>query len=149
MNINNNIPSSIKDNRKRGSVRNFLKEEIDNGGRLSIVSAYFTIYAYKKLKDKLDNIKNLDFLFGEPAFIRTVDPDGKNYKEFKIEDDKIIIPLENRLQQKSVAKECADWISDKVNIKSMVKPNFLHGKMYHVQKKRYSESRAWKFKFYC
>lgn len=134
MNINNNIPSSIKDNRKRGSVGNFLKEEIDNGGKLSIVSAYFTIYAYKELQDKLNNIENLNFLFGEPTFIKTVDPDSKNYKEFKIEDDKIIIPLENRLQQKNVAKKCADWITDKVSIKSMVKPNFLHGKMYHVQK---------------
>jgi len=132
--MNNNIPSSIKDNRKRGSVGKFLREEIDNGGKLSIVSAYFTIYAYNRLKDKLDNIETLDFLFGEPTFIKTVDPDGKNYKEFKIEDDKIIIPLENRLQQKNVAKECAKWITDKVNVKSMVKPNFLHGKMYHVQK---------------
>ena len=111
----NNIPSSIKDNRTRGSVGDFLKEQIGKDSKLSIVSAYFTIYAYNKLKDKLDNIENLNFLFGEPTFIKTVDPDGKNYKEFKIEDDKIIIPLENRLQQKSVAKECFDWIQDKVN----------------------------------
>jgi len=135
LNNSNNIPSSIKDNRARGSVGNFLKEQIDKGSKLSIVSAYFTIYAYNKIKDKLDSIENLNFLFGEPTFIKTVDPDGKNYKEFKIEDDKLIIPLENRLQQKNVAKECAKWITNKVNVKSMVKPNFLHGKMYHVQKK--------------
>ncbi len=96
-NEQNNIPSSIKDNRKRGSVGNFLKEEIGNGNNLSVVSAYFTIYAYNKLRDKLDNIENLNFLFGEPAFIKTVDPEGKNYKEFKIEDDKIIwIELNNK-----------------------------------------------------
>ncbi len=29
----------------------------------------------------------------------------------------------------------SDWIRDKVNIRSMVKPNFLHGKMYHVKRK--------------
>ncbi len=45
---------------------------------------------------------------------------------------KLVIPLESRLTQKAVAKECADWIEEKVNIKSMVKPNFLHGKMYHI-----------------
>jgi len=130
----NNIPSSIKDNRKRGSLGNFIKEQIDTGSKLSIVSAYFTIYAYNKLKDKLDNIKKLDFLFGEPTFIKAVNPVNVNKKEFKIEDDKLVIPLENRLKQKSVAKECGDWIRDKVNIKSMVKPNFLHGKMYHIEK---------------
>ena len=130
----NNIPSSIKDNRKRGSVGNFLKEQIDKDSKLLIVSAYFTIYAYNKLKDKLDTIEKLDFLFGEPTFIKAVDPTNVNKKEFKIEDDKLVIPLENRLKQKSVAKECGDWIKEKVNIKSMVKPNFLHGKMYHIQK---------------
>jgi len=134
-NNSNNIPSSIRDNHKRGSVGDFLKDQVDKGSQLSIISAFFTIYAYKKLKNKLDGIKSLNFLFGEPTFIKTADLTTINRKEFKIEDDKLIIPLENRLEQKSVAKECSDWISKKVNIKSMVKPNFLHGKMYHIQKK--------------
>ncbi len=135
MNTYNTIPTSIKDNRKRGSVGEFLKTEIDEGSKLSIVSAYFTIYAYKKLKDNLDQIDNLNFLFGEPTFINTIGTESKNYKEFKIEDDKLVIPMKNRLQQKHVAKECSDWIKEKVSIKSMVKPNFLHGKMYHISKK--------------
>lgn len=130
----NNIPSSIKDNRNRGSVGDFLKEQVEIGSKLSIISAYFTIYAYKKLKKKLDNIESLNFLFGEPTFIKSVDTTNVNKKEFIIEDDKLIIPLENRLEQKSVAKECSDWIRENVSIKSMVKPNFFHGKMYHIQK---------------
>ncbi|MCF6176132.1 MAG: SNF2-related protein [Victivallaceae bacterium] len=134
-NSHNVLSSAIKDNRTRGSVGNFLREQIATGSKLSIVSAYFTIYAYKNLQEQLDNIENLDFLFGEPTFLKTIDPDGKNYKEFKIEDDKLIIPLASRLEQKAVAKECSTWITQKVNIKSMVKPNFLHGKMYHVQNK--------------
>ena len=47
----------------------------------------------------------------------------------KIEDDKIVIPIESRLTQKAIAKECSEWIQQKVEIKSMVKPNFLHGKI--------------------
>ena len=133
-NSSNKISSSIRDNHKRGSIGDFLKEQADKGSQLSIISAFFTIYAYKKLKNKLDSIKSLNFLFGEPTFIKAADLANINRKEFKIEDDKLIIPLENRLEQKSVAKECSDWISKKVNIKSMVKPNFLHGKMYHIQK---------------
>lgn len=130
----NNIPSSIRDNRKRGSVGDFLMEQVDTGSKLSIVSAYFTIYAYKKLKDNLDNIESLKFLFGEPTFIKSVDPANINNKKFKIEGDSLVIPLENRLEQKSVAKECSEWIRKKVDIKSMVKPNFLHGKMFHIQR---------------
>ena len=59
-----NIPSSIRDNHKRGSIGDFLKQQIDKGSNLSVVSAYFTIYAYQRLKDSLDNIDSLDFLFG-------------------------------------------------------------------------------------
>jgi len=128
-----NIPSSIRDNHKRGCIGNFLKQQIDEGSNLSIVSAYFTIYAYQRLKDRLNNIESLYFLFGEPTFIKDIDPSKTDKKEFKIEDDKLVIPIESRLQQKSIAKECGNWIRNKVNIRSMVKPNFLHGKMYHVK----------------
>src|SRR5208283_1024169 len=66
-------------------------------------------------------------------FIKSIDPSKVNKREFKIEDDHIIIPTEHRIMQKAVARECAEWIKNKVDIKSMVKPNFLHGKMYQIQ----------------
>ena len=56
--------SGIRDNHRRGNVADFLKAKVQTGSRLSVVSAYFTIYAYEALKDKLDNIEHLDFLFG-------------------------------------------------------------------------------------
>ncbi len=125
--------SYIKDNRDRGTVGNVLKEKILNNSKLSIVSAYFTIFGYKELKEKLDNIEELNFLFGEPTFLKQMNPDLLKQKEFAIEDSTYEINLKNRLSQKSVAKECYEWIKEKVNIKSMVKPNFLHGKMYHIE----------------
>lgn len=124
--------SSIRDNRNRGSVGQYLIENIKDNSDLSIVSAYFTIYAYYRLKDQLNSINKLRFLFGEPTFIKSLDPSKINKRDFKIEDDKIVIPIESRMTQKAIAKECSDWIRLKTEIKSMVKPNFLHGKMYHV-----------------
>lgn len=126
------INSLIRDNRERGSVGQFLKEHISQDSNLSIVSAYFTIYAYYQMKDQLDKIKSLNFLFGEPTFIKSLDPTKTNKKNYLIEDNNLIVPIDNRLIQKNIAKECADWISNNVEIKSMVKPNFLHGKMYHI-----------------
>ena len=125
--------SSIRDNKIRGSIGEFLADNIHSNSNLSIVSAYFTIYAYHHLKGKLEVINRLRFLFGEPTFIKTLDPTKTNIKDFKIEDDNLVIPIENRLTQKAVAKDCSLWIKNKVDIKSMVKPNFLHGKMYHIQ----------------
>ena len=78
--------SFVLDNKKRGSVGDKLKENILSGSKLSIVSAYFTIYAYKELKDKLDNIENLNFLFGEPTFLQQMNPELLKQKEFSLED---------------------------------------------------------------
>ena len=64
--------SGIRDNHRRGLVADFLKAKITDGSRLSVVSAYFTIYAYEALKDHLDRIEHLDFLFGEPRFIASL-----------------------------------------------------------------------------
>lgn len=124
---------SIRDNYSNGSVGDFLVDNIEDNSNLSFVTAYFTIYAYEKLKSQLDNVSSLRLLFGEPRFIKGVvsSTDAKNYK---IEDDKLVIPVENRLQQKVLAKQCADWIRNKVEIKSMIRPDFLHGKLYHIEK---------------
>ena len=125
--------SSIKDNHKRGTVGEFLRNNIKTDSDLSIVSAYFTIYAYNQLKSELDGINHLKFLFGEPTFIKSLDPSKTNRRDFTIENDRITIPIESRLTQKSIAKECSEWLEKKAEIKSMVKPNFLHGKLYHIQ----------------
>ena len=62
-----------------------------------------------------------------------MDPNKTNKRDFKIEDDKLVIPIEHWLTQKAIAKDCSDWIKNKVSVKSLVKPNFLHGKMYHIE----------------
>lgn len=124
---------SIRDNFSNGSVGEFLTDNIVKDANLSFVTAYFTIYAYEKLKPQLESVNSLRLLFGEPRFIKNVSSstDAKNYQ---IEDDKLVIPVENRLQQKLLAKHCANWIHEKVEIKSMVRPDFLHGKLYHIEK---------------
>jgi hypothetical protein len=122
--------SGIRDNHHRGSVGSFLQGKIQPGSRLSIVSAYFTIYAFEALKNQLTAVEDLQFLFGEPRFVRSLDPDKTDKKSFQIEDDGL--HLRNRLEQKRVARECADWIQAKVQIRSVKQTNLLHGKMYHI-----------------
>ena len=124
--------SSIRDNHSHGTVGDFLKKNIAEASSLSVVSAYFTIYAFHHLKDELTSIENLRFLFGEPTFLKSLDPAKVNTRDFKIEDDQLVIPTASRLTQKNVARECAEWLASKAEIRSMVKPNFLHGKMYHI-----------------
>lgn len=88
--------SAIRDNRGRGKVGDFLKDCLKDGSRLSFVSAYFTIYAFEKLKDHLHKIDHLDFLFGEPRFVKSLDPDRTEKKSFKIEDEKLALSITDR-----------------------------------------------------
>ncbi len=120
----------LRDNYSHGKVADFLAERIVAGAGLSVVSAYFTIYAYNALFAQLDLIEGLRFLFGEPRFIKSVDPEKTDKKAFKIEDEGL--ELVNRLQQKDIARRCAQWIDDKVEIRSIRQTNLLHGKLYHI-----------------
>lgn len=131
MSIQRNINShGIRDNHSRGQVADFLAEKMVAGSHLSVVSAYFTIYAYDALSKQLDQIKHLNFLFGEPRFIASLDPEKTDKKAFKIEDEGL--ELANRLQQKEIARRCAGWLRDKVDIRSIRQANLLHGKLYHI-----------------
>jgi hypothetical protein len=78
------LASGIIDNDRRGSVGDYLRTRLEPGAEVAIVSAYFTIYAYAALQDKLDTIERLRFLFGEPRFVQTIDPartDRQAYRE--------------------------------------------------------------------
>lgn len=125
-----NLPFGIRDNHSRGSVAQFLADKITSNSHLSIVSAYFTIYAYDALSKQMDNIERLHFLFGEPRFIASLDPEKTDKKAFQIEDEGLT--LANRLRQKDVARRCAEWIKSKVDIRSIRHSNLLHGKLYHI-----------------
>lgn len=46
----------ILDNKRFGKVGDELKENLHNGSKMSVISAYFTIYAYKELTEELNKI---------------------------------------------------------------------------------------------
>lgn len=122
--------SGIRDNHAYGKVGDFLAKKIVPDSELSIVSAYFSIYGFEPLQKQLTHIKQLRFLFGEPSFIERIDPNKTETKAFGITEDGL--GLKNRLEQKAIAKACADWIINKVEIRSLTKTNLLHGKLYHI-----------------
>ncbi|MBV6489967.1 MAG: RNA polymerase-associated protein RapA [Fimbriimonadaceae bacterium] len=122
-------PSSIKDNRAYGRVGEFLKEKLEAGSAVSIVSAYFTVNAFQHLRTELEGIDKLRFLFGDPAFIKVKDED-KPRRNFRMTDEGL--KMAAQVQQRAVAKACADWLERKAEIRSLVRPNFLHGKLYHI-----------------
>lgn len=130
--------SSLKDNHSRGSVGEFLRDKIRPGSEISVVSAFFTIHAYEALKTQLDAISGMRFLFGEPNFVRTLDPSKERAPAAHIEQD--TLELERQLRQSRVARLCAEWIKDKVEVRSVKKPGFVHGKVYQIRQGDYERA---------
>ena len=123
--------SRIRDNNNDRTVAEFLKDKIQSGSSLSIVSAYFSIYAFDKLRTSLKGIDDLRFLFGEPSAIGGMDQSKTESKAFELTESGL--RLENYLTQSEIAEACADWIKEKkVEIQSATRSNFLHGKMYYI-----------------
>ena len=129
-NKNTSLKSGIRDNLLRGKVHDFLQQEIKSGSELSIVSAYFTIYAYEKMQHSLNDIEGLRFLFGNPDFVKHMDPNNADKKAFDITDTGL--ELNQQLRQKPIAKACEEWIKEKVEIRTTRQSNLIHGKMYHI-----------------
>ncbi len=127
------ISSNIRDNHTRGAVADFLRAEIKENAKLSVVSAYFTVHAYQRLHESLDKIGSMRFLFGEPAFLDNLDSDHVQSKSFTLSDQGLT--LDQALNGRANARACADWIRrNNVEIRSVKRPDFLHGKLYFVER---------------
>ncbi len=122
--------SGIRDNHSRGSVGDFLRQQLKPGANLDLVTAYFTIFAYDKLRTELNQLGRIRLLFGEAAFIKAIDPDAKDGAAYVLKDDGLT--LANGLNQRHLAQACAAWMRDKVDVRSVTKTGFLHGKMSHI-----------------
>ena len=61
-----------------------LKKEIKEGSKLRIAAAYFSIYAYQALKDELEKVDSLKFIFTTPTFVQDKIKDSfhKEIREF-------------------------------------------------------------------
>ena len=122
----------VVDNARR-RVGDFLRAEIAGGSALSFVSAYFTIYAYEALNEALEGASRLRFLYGDPQGAGTPDPSRDEAKAFVLTEAGGI-ELRRALAQKGLARACAAWIERKVDVRTVTRTNFLHGKLYHVQR---------------
>ncbi len=124
------VNSNIRDNCKRDKAARFLKENLSPDAVLSVASAYFTVQAYDQLREQLDAIASMRFLFGDPDYVNKIDPEKTASKRFAIVNN--TLDLKDALRQKTAVKGCAEWIRSKVEIKSVINRALLHGKLYHV-----------------
>lgn len=118
------------------TLRDDLSVEIREGSKLSIAAACFSIYAFKELKKELKSIEELRFIFTSPTFV--TEKTKKEKREFYIPrrnrerslyGTEFEVKLRNELTQKAIAKECAEWIKEKVKFKSNVSDKIIQGQL--------------------
>ena len=119
------------------TVRDDLEVQIKKDSKVSVAAACFSIYAFKELKKQLEKIDEFRFIFTSPTFLKEEDS-SKVSKEFYIsrlnrERDlygtEFEIKLRNKLTQRAIAKECADWIRRKASFKTNVTQEYMQGFM--------------------
>ena len=132
----------IIDNKNK-TLKDDLTSEIRQSSRLSVAAACFSIYAFQELKKQLTDIEELRFIFTSPTFI--TEKTKKERREFYIPrlnrerslyGTEFEVKLRNELTQKAIAKECADWIRQKVKFKSNVTNENMMG-FINVDDKNY------------
>lgn len=106
-----------------------LKQTVKPGARLKVAASCFSMYAFESLKTELERIEELSFIFTAPAFVadEVTDKVRRERREFhipRIDRERSLygsefeIQLRNKLTQRAIAKECADWLRRKATFKS-------------------------------
>ncbi|MBK8107015.1 MAG: DEAD/DEAH box helicase family protein [Betaproteobacteria bacterium] len=106
-----------------------LKQTLKPGARLKVAASCFSIYALEALKAELDQVEELHFIFTSPTFVaeEVTDKIRKERKEFHIPKlnrerslygSEFEIHLRNKLTQRAIARECADWLRRKARFMS-------------------------------
>ncbi len=115
----------IIDNKKNGKVGDVLKQNISNNSKLSVISGYFTIYAFAELKKELSKIKEIRLLFTAPIF-------KNHYINNFLSGESEEIKFKNQLQQVKIARECAIWIKEKVKTQEVKNQGTIPFNLYHI-----------------
>ncbi len=107
-----------------------LKKELKKDSKLRIAASCFSIYAYEALKEELEAVDSLRFIFTSPTFLseKITDKFDKQKREFyipKLYNESAIcgtefeIKLKNQMTQRAIARECAEWIRRKAKFMSV------------------------------
>jgi SNF2 family DNA or RNA helicase len=102
---------------------------VRRGSRVRVAAATFSIFAFEALKEELAGVEQLQFVFTAPTFVASNATDRlrKERREFFIPQTKresslygseFEIRLRNKLTQRAIARECAEWIKAKVEFRS-------------------------------
>ncbi len=122
--------NKLLDNKKNGLVGDELRKHLTKGASVSILSELFSIYAFESLKTELNRIKDARLILSHTSVENGDSPEtlfphllGNRFER----------RFRNRLNQARLAGECARWIADKAEIRTVRNPDAINQNLFHIQ----------------
>ena len=119
----------LLDNKKNGKVGDTLRDNLQADSSLAIITGLFSIYGFDALKKELNRVDQVRLLFSK---IHNVAGDSLPLQG--LNGDPFERRFKNQLNQHQIAKECADWLTNKAEIKRVNNPYSVNQNLFHVQK---------------
>ena len=131
------LPPKMIDNKKNGTVAEELQVHLTSSSKLSVMTAYFTIFAFSSLKRELMKVDRIRLLFTDPIFIKG---EQEQTREYYLErnggqafsGNVYEMKLRNEMCQAAVAKECAKWLETKADVKVFRNKNSAQPRMIYI-----------------
>ena len=126
----------ILDNTEGKRLVDSLRANLDDEAKLSIISAHFSLFAFGELREELERLDSVRFLFSEPTFIQDMGrvagaPESdiarraQGEREKALADSSLELTLRNKLSQRALARACASWLREKVTFRSVQREHML------------------------
>ena len=126
----------ILDNTEGKRLGDSLRANLDDEAKLSIISAHFSLFAFGELREELERLDSVRFLFSEPTFIQDMGrvagaPESdiarraQGEREKALADSSLELTLRNKLNQRALARACTSWLRGKVTFRSVQREHML------------------------
>lgn len=126
----------ILDNTEGKRLVDSLRANLDDEAKLSIISAHFSLFAFGELREELERLDSVRFLFSEPTFIQDMgrvagSPESdiarraQGEREKALADSSLELTLRNKLNQRALARACTSWLREKVTFRSVQREHML------------------------
>ena len=126
----------ILDNTEGKRLVDALRANLDDEAKLLIISAHFSLFAFGELREELERLDSVRFLFSEPTFIQDMGwvagaPEfdiarrAQGEREKALADSSLELTLRHKLSQRALARACASWLRGKVTFRSVQREHML------------------------
>jgi superfamily II DNA or RNA helicase len=108
-----------------------LSQNIATGDKLSILTGLFSIYAFNDLKTELNALEKCRIIFSQfKGYTASASLNSSPFGE--LTGTKFEIRYRNKLNQQAIAKEFAQWITEKSEVKLVKQQGALAQNVIHV-----------------